>query len=219
MSLRIGGLSRLSTCDWPGRLVATVFCQGCPWTCRYCHNPQLIPGGTATTVSWDDVTELLRRRAGLLDGVVFSGGEPTMQAALLPAIHEVREIGFDVGLHTGGAHPRRLAALLPLVDWVGLDIKALPRLYPAVTGSAVAADRAWASLRLVLESGVAYEVRTTVDEGTDDDAVAEMAGLLARAGVRSYAIQRARPAAGDGPAPPLLADLHAQFGSFAYRPA
>src|SRR5665648_131400 len=110
----------------PGMLVATVFCQGCPWNCGYCHNPGLRDCDVPSVVEWAAVEALLARRSGLLDGVVFTGGEATRQGALAPAMRRVREFEFAVGLHTGGAYPRRLAELLPLVDWVGLDIKALP---------------------------------------------------------------------------------------------
>ena len=89
----VAGLVRMSTCDWPGRLVATVFLQGCPWRCGYCHNPHLQPAagpesrGFASTLAWLD------GRRGLLDAVVFSGGEPTAQAALGPAMREVARLG------------------------------------------------------------------------------------------------------------------------------
>ena len=115
-SLQIAGLTRMSTCDWPGRIVATAFLQGCPWQCTYCHNPDLIPARTPGVVTWAEVTDLLARRHGLLDGVVFSGGEPTRQAGLAAAMREVRELGFGVGLHTGGAYPRRLEAVVGLAD-------------------------------------------------------------------------------------------------------
>ena len=119
MTLRVGGLTPLSTTDWPGMLAAVVFCQGCPWRCGYCHNPDLIPARGDHEIPWEDVLAFLRRRQGLLDGVVFSGGEPTAQAGLADAMREVRALGFKIGLHTGGMYPQRLAAVLPLVDWVG----------------------------------------------------------------------------------------------------
>lgn len=191
--LVVGGLAPMSTCDWPGRLVATVFCQGCPWDCAYCHNPDLIDSRRAGRVPWSRVRGLLDRRRGLLDGVVFSGGEPTRQPALLPAVREVREAGFAVGLHTSGAHPRRLAEVLPLVDWVGLDVKATPARYEAVTRVAASAERAFASLRLVLEAGVAVQVRTTVDPTVlAPDDVAELGETLRAMGVTDHVLQEVR---------------------------
>lgn len=195
-SLAIAGLTPLSTCDWPGRLAATVFLQGCPWRCTYCHNPALLDARAPGVVPWAAVRDLLARRVGLLDGVVFSGGEPTRQAGLAAAMAEVREAGFGVGLHTSGAYPRRLAAVLPLVDWVGLDLKAPADRYEAVTGVVGSGERALAALDLVVAAGVAVQVRTTVDPAvlTPDD-VARLRSVLASRGVREHVTQDARPVA------------------------
>lgn len=191
--LRIAGLVRLSTCDWPGRLVATVFLQGCPLSCTYCHNPALIDPRAPGTVSWQSVRELLDRRHGMLDGVVFSGGEPTRQAALAPAMREVRAHGFAVGLHTAGPYPRRFAEVLPLCDWVGLDIKAPVHRYEAVTGVPSSGTRAFESLRLALDAGVDLQVRTTVDPTvlTPED-VDGLADVLRELGVREHVRQEVR---------------------------
>jgi pyruvate formate lyase activating enzyme len=163
--LTVGGLTPLTTIDYPGQLAAVVFCQGCPWRCRYCQNVHLLeerPGGDA--LSWEAVTAFLGRRRGLLDAVVFSGGEPTAQRALGDALREVADMGFRCGLHTNGAYPERLARLLPELDWVGLDIKALPEDYEALTGVRRSGERAWASLAVLQDSGVPFDVRITVHE-------------------------------------------------------
>ena len=192
-SLQIAGLTPLSTCDWPGRLVATAFLQGCPWSCTYCHNPALIDPRAPGVVPWSAVLDLLARRRGLLDGVVFSGGEPTRQAGLADAMRQVRELGFGVGLHTGGAYPRRLAAVLPLVDWVGLDVKAPADLYPQITGVASSADPAFRSLRLALAVGVPLQVRTTVDPTVlSADDVARLRTTMADLGIRDHVLQEVR---------------------------
>jgi pyruvate formate lyase activating enzyme len=125
---------------------------------------------------------------------VFSGGEPTRQDALGPAVAEVRELGFKVALHTSGAFPTRLEELLPSIDWVGLDIKAPPEQYRVVTGIESSGERAWRSLELVMDSGVDYEVRITVDpvnlsRADIDDIVRE----LARRGARRPILQEVRP--------------------------
>ena len=191
--LVIAGLVPLSTCDWPGRLVATLFLQGCPWRCTYCHNPELIDPRTPGQVPWAQVTDLLARRVGLLDGVVFSGGEPTRQPALLDAVRQVRAAGFGVGLHTAGAYPRRLAALLPLVDWVGLDIKAPPGRYESITGVPASARTALASLDLALAAGVDLQVRTTIDPTVlEAGDVSGLADQLAQRGVRNHVLQEVR---------------------------
>ena len=191
--LRIGGLTPLSTTDWPGMLAAVVFCQGCPWRCGYCHNPGLIPSHSDSEIPWEDLLAFLRRRQGLLDGVVFSGGEPTLQPALADAMRAVRALGFKVGLHTGGGYPRRLAEVLPLVDWVGLDVKAPFDDYPRITGIVGSGERALSSLEHVLASGVAHEIRTTVHPALLADAeVVSLAQDLSTRGVKHYVIQAFR---------------------------
>ncbi|TQD33177.1 anaerobic ribonucleoside-triphosphate reductase activating protein [Rhodobacter capsulatus] len=159
--LAISGLVRHSACDWPGELVAVLFTQGCPWSCRYCHNPDLIPA-RAGTLPWAEVRDFLQSRRGLLDGVVISGGEPTLQAALPAALAEIRSMGFRTGLHSAGPYPERLARVLPLLDWVGFDVKAPFADYPRITGVPGSGLRAHESLRLLQESGVAHALRTTV---------------------------------------------------------
>ncbi|MBI1283676.1 MAG: anaerobic ribonucleoside-triphosphate reductase activating protein [Thiobacillus sp.] len=193
MTLRVGGLTPLSTTDWPGMLAAVVFCQGCPWRCGYCHNPGLIPPRGEREVPWPDVMAFLRRRQGLLDGVVFSGGEPTLQAGLADAMRDVRDLGFKIGLHTGGMVADNLAAVLPLVDWVGLDVKAPFADYPRITGAAGSGERAYAGLQQVLASGIAHEIRTTVHPALLNDAdLIGMARDLAARGVKHYVIQAFR---------------------------
>lgn len=191
--LRVGGLTPLTTLDFPGELAAVVFCQGCAWRCRYCHNTHLLPTRTQPQVPWAEVRGFLERRQGLLDAVVFSGGEPTLQSALGPAMNEVRALGFKVGLHTAGAYPTRLRRLIALLDWVGLDIKGLPEDYPAITGVAGSGRSAWASLRLLLDAGLPLQVRTTPLPGLDSpEDLAELRERLLGLGVREHLIQRCR---------------------------
>ena len=121
----------------------------------------------------------------------------------------MRGLGFKVGLHTGGPYPERLRQLLPLLDWVGLDIKALPEDYPRVTDVPGSGERAWQSLRLLLDAGAALEVRTTPMPGLDGTAYLDtLTARLAAAGVHRYALQQCRPvgAPADLPAPRHLAD-------------
>ena len=192
--LRIGGLARLSACDWPGELVATVFCQGCPWTCGYCHNPHLISAKGSHRIRWRDVLSYLDSRRGLLDGVVFSGGEPTLQASLPQAMQSVRALGFRIGLHTAGPYPERLDAVLPLVDWIGFDAKAPFDDYARITGVSGSGAKAKDSLQRVLASGVSCEVRTTVHSLLlDKDALVRLASDLSELGVEHHKLQPFRP--------------------------
>ncbi|MEO8719059.1 MAG: anaerobic ribonucleoside-triphosphate reductase activating protein [Burkholderiales bacterium] len=158
--LRVGGLTRLSASDYPGKLAAVVFCQGCAWRCGYCHNPELQPARAAHEVPWAAVIAFLERRRGLLDAVVFSGGEPTQQPDLAAAMREVKAMGFLVGLHTAGIVPRRLAAVLPLVDWVAMDAKAPFADHERVTRVRGSGARARRSAALIRASGVACEFHT-----------------------------------------------------------
>ena len=192
--LRVGGFVPFTTTDYPDALAAVVFCQGCPWRCGYCHNPHLIAPQGETPHDFAAIADWLATRRGLLDAVVFSGGEPTAQAALPDAVAHVRGLGFAVGLHTGGAYPRRLAALLPQLDWVALDVKAAESDYPLVTGIEGSGASALASLDLVRSAGAAYEVRTTVHLAlTTEDALERLARALAERGVIRWILQPFRP--------------------------
>jgi pyruvate formate lyase activating enzyme len=189
--LVVGGLTPFTTIDFPGRLAAVVFCQGCPWRCPYCHNPHLHPaqGGER---SWPDVRDWLETRRGLLDGVVFSGGEPLLQRGLVPALHEVRALGFSCGLHTAGIYPERLAAALPLLDWVGFDVKGPFQDYGRITGGG-AGEATERALSLLLKAGTPHEIRCTVDpELLDAEAIGRMAFQLASQGVSGLVLQACR---------------------------
>lgn len=197
--LDVGGFTPLSTTDWPGQLAAVVFVQGCPWRCHYCHNPSLQPrqsGCGRDAHTWDRLLGTLKQRQGLLDGVVFSGGEPTLDAGLERAMREVRELGFQVGLHTAGLYPQRLAKVLPLVDWVALDIKTEFEDYKAITSVPRSGEPVRESLVLVLASGKAHELRTTWHPDLISEAtLMRMARMLKAAGARHWVLQgyRATP--------------------------
>lgn len=192
--LRVGGLARLSSCDWPGELAATIFCQGCAWSCPYCHNPSLQRMQSNVQIPWESVRKFLLSRRGLLDGVVFSGGEPTLQPALLAAVQEVRAMDYRVGLHTAGIVPERFAELLPLLDWVGFDVKAPFDSYARITGVANSGENALKSLRSLLASGIASEVRTTVHPVLlNMEAIMALKQILLKLGVANFVVQRYRP--------------------------
>ena len=193
--LRVGGFVPFSSTDYPGALAAVVFCQGCPWRCGYCHNPHLMAAHGDDKWNFGRLVEWLALRRGLLDAVVFSGGEPTAQGVLADAVAAVRARGFAIGLHTGGAYPRRLAAVLRDVDWVGIDIKAPFAEYAGVTGVAGSGRAALSSLDLVLAAGVAHEVRTTVHPALTPPATMEnLARELAARGIERWVLQPFRAA-------------------------
>ena len=158
--LRVGGLTRLSAGDYPDRLAAVIHCQGCAWRCTYCHNPHLLPRKGREEIPWPQVRDFLERRRGLLDAVVFSGGEPTLQASLRPAIEEVKAMGYLVGLQTAGIVPAVLARVLPLLDWVAMDVKTTWDQHEGVTRTRTSGRRAKESMDLILASGVACRFHT-----------------------------------------------------------
>ena len=227
--LKVGGVTPFSATDYPGKLAAVVFVQGCPWRCGYCHNPHLQPRSSDTLTPWADVLALLRRRVGLVDAVVFSGGEACMDPALARAMREVRALGFDIGLHTACIYAQRLKEVLPLVDWVGFDIKAAFSDYRQITGVAGRGDPARACLDAILASGVAHECRTTIHPALlPDEALLDLAEMLANKGVTDYVLQQFSTAgcANDRlvkttlpgyPAPATLAHIAAMFPRFTFR--
>ncbi len=188
--LKVGGLTPFTATDYPGKLSAVVFVQGCPWRCGYCHNPHLQPRTPDSPIAWNDITAFLERRVGLIDAVVFSGGEPTMDPGLASAIETVRALGYQVGLHTGGTHPHRLETVLPRLDWVGLDIKATFENYEQVTRIAQSGTPARHSLEALLASGIDYECRTTAHPDLlTPDALLALGQTLHAMGVVRYALQ------------------------------
>ena len=175
--------------DWPGRTVLTILLQGCPWSCISCQTPELRDPLVPGTVTWQQVRDVISRSRSGLDGVVFSGGEPTRQDGLADAMEQVRALGLPVGLHTSGSYPQRFAAVLSLADRVVLEIKAPATLYRAVTGVGASAHKAFASLRLALDSGVDLQVRTLADRAVVTPEV--LVGLrenLAAMGVKDHVV-------------------------------
>ena len=191
----VGGVEKFSAVDFPGVLTAVVFMQGCPWKCPFCHNASIRPILKENDFSWDLFVNFLKTRQGKLDAVTFSGGEPLVQDGLSEAIKDVKALGFKIGLHTGGYRPEHLAKILPLVDWVGLDIKAPfeAEKYKSIVG-VDQLDKVEKSLNLLLESGVDFECRTTCDPRflTSEDLLA-IAKELHKRGVKKYFLQKYRP--------------------------
>lgn len=220
--LQLGGWLPLTTTDYPGQLATVAFCQGCPWHCSYCHNPELQSRKEGARLSWAEFVSFLHRRRGLLDGVVFSGGEPTLQASMLDAVRVVKDMGYRVGLHTAGPYPKRLRRLLPWLDWVAMDIKAPFETYQSVTGIPGSGASALESATEILSRGIPHEFRTTVDPHLlHTDSLRSMARSLAELGVRNYVLQACRTPAGEiltQEIPPnLIAELHSMFECFSFR--
>ena len=220
-SIAVGGLVPFSTVDYPDHLAAVVFCQGCPWRCSYCHNRHLQAATVPGSLAWDAVRGWLETRTGLLNAVVFSGGEPLLQRKLARAMQQVRDMGFRVALHTSGAYPQRLAGVLPLIDWIGFDVKAPFDDYARITGTrgGPAAQRA---LNRVLAAGTPHEIRCTMD-GTQwtEATAARMAAQLKALGVEHLVVQAFRDATGQThpPAPEIIARLEERIARIELRGA
>ncbi len=198
--LRVGGFLPFTGVDYPGALAAVVFCQGCPLRCVYCHNQALLPARGTTRIEWQNVHAHIAARRGLLDAVVFSGGEPLMQRALLPAMQAVKNLGFRIGLHTSGIAPDRLGAILHLLDWVGFDVKASFDDYEKITGVKGSGEKAHESLAMLAVAGIDTEVRTTIWPGvTDVDEVRQFADDINNLGIKTFAVQEARDALSKAP--------------------
>lgn len=194
--LRIGGLTPFTTIDFPGKLSAVVFVKGCPWKCLYCQNPDLRHRDFAAgedAVSWEAVRAFLKKRHGLIDAVVFSGGEPCSDHAVVEAAREARELGYDVGLHTAGMYPERVEKLLPYLSWVGLDVKAPlndPELYDRIIRRKAGSEKTAETLKMLLAAGISLEVRTTAHPSyLSPRAIIALGEDLKGRGVRKFVLQ------------------------------
>ncbi|MBX7259428.1 MAG: anaerobic ribonucleoside-triphosphate reductase activating protein, partial [Candidatus Hydrogenedentes bacterium] len=169
--MNVAGVEKCSLVDWPGKMAAVVFAPGCNLRCHYCHNRATLCE-SPVLLDRDAVLALLYERRGFLDGVVISGGEPTLQLGLTTFIDSVRAMGYPVKLDTNGTRPRVLQSLLETerLDFVAMDVKAPRHRYDEVCGVSVDQDAIDESIDLILRSGVAHEFRTTVlPDFTEED--------------------------------------------------
>ena len=200
IDIKIGGAERFSLVDFPNKVAAVLFLQGCPWRCPFCYNTHLQAADVDEAIDEEAFLAFLEKRKGKLDAVVFSGGEPLLQPKLATAIEKVKSLGFTVGLHTGGFSPTAFAKVLPLVDWVGFDIKAPfdEQHYQRATGSQTPLNNILQSLDMLIDSGVDFETRTTCDPrlwSVED--IYTIARQLKEKGVKNYHLQKYRPIPSD----------------------
>jgi pyruvate formate lyase activating enzyme len=176
LKVNFGGFVPISTVDWRGRAVCTVFLRGCPARCFYCHNPAIQSGEDLRDAA--DILVMIRESRLLTSGVVFSGGEPTQQKeALIHLARACREMGLHIGLHTNGVFPETLQMLidLHLVDMIALDVKTTWDRYDDLLGMS-AVERVRHSLALCIlaqKNGLleACEAVVTLFRGNEDDVV------------------------------------------------
>lgn len=162
--MRIGGLQKCSLIDYPGKIAAVIFTQGCPWRCPYCHNVSLVlPDHFGPLLPEDEVLGFLKTRCNKLDGVVVTGGEPTLHPDLNPFLKRIKSLGLGVKLDTNGFRPKVIEKVIlsKSVDYIAMDVKAPLNKYEAVTRVPVAAEKIKQSIELIRNSGLDYEFRTT----------------------------------------------------------
>jgi len=195
----IGGLEKLTLLDYPDHLAAIIFTQGCNFRCHFCYNPMLVLPRKGedeknkkekgfSEISNKDLFLFLTERYGRLDGVVITGGEPTLHPDLPSFIRDIKKIGYVVKLDTNGTNPDMLSGLIKdrLIDYVAMDIKAPLSKYSQVVGVDVDCKNIEKSVNIIKQSGLPYEFRTTVVPGLLEKADFEEMGKLIEGASKWY---------------------------------
>jgi pyruvate formate lyase activating enzyme len=191
--MTVGGVQSTSLIDYPGKVSCVLFLAGCNFRCPYCHNPELVtqrPLGKSY-LSYIEVYDFLEERRGLLDGVVLSGGEPTLQTDLVTLCVEVKKMDFLLKLDTNGSHPEVIERLINdgFVDYIAMDLKTDPFRYTPVIASHYDPEQILLSVKLIMESRLPYEFRTTcVKPIVDEEAVKVIRRIIQ--GAKRYVLQR-----------------------------
>ena len=160
--MRIGGIKKSSLLDFPNKISTIIFTQGCNFNCGFCHNPFLLQKKEGI-IPTDDFFEFLSTRKGKIEGVVISGGEPTIQEDLIPFIRKIKNMGFCVKLDTNGSNPDILQDLINenLIDYIAMDIKSPLEKYSFVTNININTNSIKKSIETIIKSNTDYEFRTT----------------------------------------------------------
>ncbi|PID51869.1 MAG: anaerobic ribonucleoside-triphosphate reductase activating protein [Candidatus Moraniibacteriota bacterium] len=195
----ISGIQQFTLLDYPNKVAAIIFTPGCNMRCRFCHNKEFVLPEEITKmrpyfITEDAVLRFLIKRKGKLDGVVISGGEPTLQPDLIPFITKVRDMGFLIKLDTNGALPDILMTCVreKLVDYVAMDVKTLPEKYPKLVGDMIDPENIRKSIAFLKRGHVPYEFRTTIIDGIHTTSLMQdIATLLA--GSDALYLQKFRP--------------------------
>jgi pyruvate formate lyase activating enzyme len=174
----LGGLQKTTLIDYPGKIACTVFTVGCNFRCPFCHNRDLVSlkGFRKKRLKEDkdgEIFDFLKKRVGLLDGVCITGGEPVLQKDLEGFIKKIKKLGFLVKLDTNGSRPEVIKRLLRkrLIDFIAMDVKTTFEDYPKVVGIKNDELRIKNSIKIILNSGIDYELRTTVVPGLHDEKI------------------------------------------------
>ena len=190
----LGGLQKTSLIDYPGKVSCVLFLSGCNFQCPFCHNPDLVKNNVCPSLLDEKAFyAFLARRRGFLDGVVISGGEPTLQQDLVSLLEKIKKMGYPIKLDTNGSRPRVIKRLIDerIVDYVAMDIKTDPfHYYPSITKNSNPRP-ILSSIEIIMESIVAYEFRTTCAKPLVDPGVIEKIAKTIK-GARLYALQHFR---------------------------
>ncbi|MGD2279488.1 MAG: anaerobic ribonucleoside-triphosphate reductase activating protein [Candidatus Omnitrophota bacterium] len=192
--MKIAGFQKLSLVDYPGYLAAVVFVQGCNFRCPYCQNPDLVTLEKRFDCSQQEILDYISARKNMVEGLVITGGEPTIYDDLPDFIKRVKNAGVKLKLDTNGANPDQLKELLKsgLLDFVALDIKTSPSKYGLVADSENAPEAVSESIRMLMSSRVPYEFRTTCVPGiVDKEDLSAIVKLIS--GAEKYCLQQFRP--------------------------
>ena len=180
--MQIAGLQKMTLLDYPGKVACTVFLPGCNFRCPFCHNSQLLGGDAEAVMDDAGLLAFLQKRKGLLDGVCITGGEPTLQPGLIPLLQSIKAMGYCVKLDTNGYRPEILRAAVEsgAVDYVAMDIKNSPSVYPQTAGlSRFDLSAIEESITYLASGAVAHEFRTTVVEPLHtESSIREMADWI-----------------------------------------
>ena len=191
----IAGIQAMTTIDFPEKLAAVLFLQGCPWNCRYCHNPELQGKPSTSQTSWDKVDKFVTGRVDFLEGIVISGGEPTMHRALPDLLSWLRSFGYKTALHTNGFYSSMLRRVLmsDLVDYIAMDIKGPPASYDRIAGVKDCSIEVARSIELITASDIDYEFRTTYHPDIlSEDELMDTIHAVSSVGAKRYYLQQFR---------------------------
>ena len=165
--MNIQGYQKLTLLDFPGKVACTLFTGGCNLRCPFCHNASLVLTPHESQNMEDEVLDYLTRRKGLLDGVCITGGEPLLQPDLMEFMQKIKALGLTIKLDTNGSFPKKLKEILEsgLVDYVAMDIKSSLEGYPKAIGCEIDPAPFEESIKLLKNSKIPHEFRTTAVKG------------------------------------------------------
>jgi len=164
--MNIGGFQKNSLIDFPETIACILFTQGCNFICPYCHNPDLVVSPQKRAGDLYDesmIFEFLEKRKGFIEGVVITGGEPTLQKDLIPFCRKIKAMGYKLKLDSNGTRPEVLTTLFNenLVDFIAMDIKTSLENYGLVLPGKFDTTKILKSIGLLMEKAPGYEFRTT----------------------------------------------------------